>query len=54
VFDPASDRFTITSFGSDGDFSSSSAITRNEVDYRTFVAQRSGTSTFEASANIVG
>jgi hypothetical protein len=51
VLDAASDRFTITSFGSDGNFSSSNAITRNEVDYRTFVAQRSGTYTFEALAN---
>jgi hypothetical protein len=47
---PYDDHSTINSFGRNGDFRYSSAITRNEVDYYSFVAQRSGTYKFTAAA----
>lgn len=47
-FAVASDQFTVTSFGGKGEYYHTSSITRGEVDYRTFVAQRSGIYTFEA------
>jgi hypothetical protein len=46
----SSDRITITSFDRDGNYSRTNSITRNEVDYRTFIPQRSGVYTFEALA----
>ena len=49
---PGTDHFT---FGtgrapSSGNYSNTSAITRNEVDYYSFTAQRNGSYTFQASA----
>jgi hypothetical protein len=45
----AADRIRINSFASDGNYVASNSITRQEIDYRTFVAQRSGSYTFEAT-----
>lgn len=44
------DDFAVGSFDRSGNYAATSAITRNEADYRTFVAPRTGTYTFEAKA----
>lgn len=46
---PSDTRFNI-SFGTAGGYSQANTITTNEVDYRKFVAQRTGVHTFEAQA----
>ncbi len=45
------DSVSISSFDPDGNYNHTSSITRNEIDYRSFVAERSGSYTFEAKAN---
>jgi hypothetical protein len=48
---PGNDRINIAVFDQNGGYSRTNAITHNEVDYRTFVAERSGPYTFQAQAN---